>query len=600
MQVTFAGKRVRGVVAELADETDVPASRLRELSRVLGPHAWMTEQDLDLVSWAAERYGGTRGDVARHALPDRRVKEERRAEEAGWFPPGRGQRPTWDGDADVDPTAWARYGDAGQALLEAVRAGRGARYWRPLPDEDVAARVAELAGVCLAGGRDVLLLTPGPRSPIADAVGAAFGDIVADVRGRGPGLVHRGWLRARCGQARVVIGSRSVAFWPLERLGLAVVLDEANPAYKERRAPYHHAREVVLERARRTGAVALLHGLVPSAAAWAVMQERRVSPVVPRRDLERERAPAGAVDDASRRARFGDQALGALKAAVRAGQLGVVLASRRGEGTALACRECGRRLASPTCDSSMRHLDRSRVGCDRCGWSSRPRPRCRRCGHDRFVPLAAGAAHLGEELRRTFPDVPVAVLEGYDQPVPEAPAIVIMTRGSVFAEPPGDVGAVVTIDLDGQLRRPGLDAAEDALRLVMTAAAWTAGSRHHGPPRVVVQTRSADHHAVRALVGWDPGGFWRDEAVERAPLRFPPVASAIRLEAPIGAGLDLAATLPPDDQVLGPLEGDDGRARYLITTTDRVATVGALRTANAGWSKAGVDVRLDVDPVDVA
>ncbi|MDQ3931972.1 MAG: primosome assembly protein PriA, partial [Actinomycetota bacterium] len=267
VEVDFAGRRVRGLVVALTDESS--HGKVREVRRVLGPHTWATPEEIEVLRWAAERFAAPTAAVIRHALPPQRVRDvERRAEAAGWFPPGRAPRPPDPPHLAVDESAWGPYGTAGSRMRAAAERGGGAYYWRPLPDENLAARLVELAHATLAGGRDVLLVVPEPRSPAADALASTFRDVTVDARG-GPRArrLYRGWLEARCGRARVVIGERGVAFWHLARLGLGVIVDEANPALKERRAPRHHAREVVLERTRRAGAAAVLVGTVPSAAA---------------------------------------------------------------------------------------------------------------------------------------------------------------------------------------------------------------------------------------------------------------------------------------------------------------------------------------------
>ncbi|HSK23478.1 MAG TPA: hypothetical protein VK906_09895, partial [Egicoccus sp.] len=604
VQVAFAGRSVRGLVVDTGDDSEVPESRLRPLNRLLGEHVWVRPSELETLRWAAERFGAPLADVVRHALPARTVDVERRAADAGWYPPGSARRPRSDPPprAEAVEAAWAVYGDQGAALRAAVVGGSGSFLWRPLPGEDVAARIAELAQLCLAADRDVLLLVPDPASPVADAVVAGAGDLAVDLRGGpSPRVVYRRWLEARCGVARVVVGERGAAWMPLDRLGLAVVLDEANPAYKERRSPRHHARDVVLERARRAGGVGLAVGTVPSAVAWRLLRERRVLPVTPSRDEERRWRPDVTVDtgEGEPRARLTRAALRALRDAVRAGNYGVVLAGRRGEGRALVCAKCGERMACPTCASSLA-LHGQAVACVGCGWQAARVPACPACGERRVVPLAAGAERLGSELRRAL-DTPVAVLEGYGQPAPAPPAVLVMTRGSVLDRPPGPVGAVVLPDLDGALRRPSLDAAEDTLRLAMAVAAWTVHARVRTTPGVVVaQTREPEHPAVRALATWDPGAFWRAEVAVRAPLRFPPLAHALRLEfaqQPTDAVAAIRAALPAGDDLLGPVPVD-GRWQVLLKADDRAATLAALRPLRETWSHADIDVRVDVDPVD--
>jgi primosomal protein N' (replication factor Y) (superfamily II helicase) len=605
VQVAFAGRSVRGLVVGVGTSSAVDPDRLRPIRRLLGTHTWVRPDELAVLRWAAERFGAPLADVVRHALPGRVVDVERRAAAAGWFPPGAAPRPTSDPppDAPALAAAWTPYGASGAALLAAARSGAGAFLWRPLPGEDLGARLAELTQVTLAGGRDVLVVVPDPASPVADAVVRAAGDLAVDLRGGpSPRRHYRGWLEARCGVARVVVGERGVAFAPLERLGLAVVLDEANPAHKERRSPRHHVREVVLERARRARGVGLAIGTVPSAIAWGLLRDRRLRPVVPDRDAERRARPRVRVvtQQLQARARLSREATAALRAATDAGTYGVVLAARRGQGRVLVCRGCGERVACPTCASSLLVPPDAALLCEGCGWRARRVPRCPGCGGTEVVPLAAGAERLGAELARML-TAPVVVLEGYGRTAPPPPAVLVTTRGSVLDAPPGPVGAVVLPDLDGQLRRPTLDAAEDTLRLACAVAGWTVhGRADPAGSQVVAQTREPEHHVVAALAAWDPGGFWRAEAAERAPLRFPPAAQALRLEVAGDAATvaaELRAALPAEAELLGPLPAD-GRQGFLCKTADRRAVLVALRPLRERWSLEGVEARVDVDPVD--
>ncbi len=627
VQVGFSGRSRRGLVLEVLDRSDVDPARLRPLKKLLGEHVWATPEDVALLRWAADRFAAPLGDVLRHALPGRTVAVERRGVEQGWLDedPARWHEVTAPADVLGDdpavrrevPVAWRGHDGAAELFAAAAeRTGRSA-YWRPLPGEDVGARLAELASRVLAAGRGVLVLVPDPASFTADVLVSTLeeaGHEVVDVRGGpSPRVQYDRWLRARSGRARVVVGERGAAFWPVADLGLAVAVDEANPAFKERRSPRHHAREVVLERARRAGAVGLLVGLVPSAPAWRLLAERRLATVIPRREDERRAAPLVTVADerGGPRTRISHDALRAIRAAVAEGRHAVVLAARRGEGRALVCRSCGARVACPDCGGSTEAAGR-RLRCGSCGWDGIRR--CRSCSGEALVPLAAGAHRLAEELARTV-DVPVRVLEGYaPDEVPAPPAVLVATRGAVLDHPPGPVGAVVLADLDGLLRRPVLDAAEDALRLAMQLATWTTfevvdeqagepGARpasRDATARVVVQTREPDHPVVRALVAWDPKAFWTSEAAMRSVLRFPPAAHAIALDAPAGVDVatELRRALPPGDDVLGPLPDGD-RQRLLLKADDRSATLRALAPLREAHSRADVDLRVDVDPVQV-
>ena len=626
VEVVLAGRRTRGLVTEILDATDIPRSRLRPIGRRLGEAPWVDPDGIALLGWAAARFGAPLGDVVRHALPNRVIDEERRAEAAGWWPPRpeHQTRPTSTAQAApesgerMSPVDWSLYGRSGVNLLESVSADGGSFVLSPLPGDDLAGLVVDLAQRTLDAGRDVLIVVPGPISDVAErTLGLVAEEQRVDLRGGpSPRLAYRGWLRARSGRARVVVGERSAAFTPLARLGLAVVVDEADPTHKELRSPRHHVREVLLERARRAGGVGLCTGDVPSAITRALVTAGRLTMVAPDRSAVEMSRPVVRLEtgELEARARISRSGLRVLRRAVAEGGYGVVLAARRGEGRTLVCTRCGDLVRCTTCSASVA---RSRDGgwwCGTCGASSPRAPRCERCGPGALSPLAAGAERLGEELARSI-DAPVAVLEGHAPPVPSAPAILVMTRGSVLDRPPtgGDVRGVVLPDLDGSLRRPTLDAAEDALRLAFRVAGWTVAmtpdrvrdrleitSGSADAAHVIVETRDPQHHALRALVAWDADAFWIAEESLRAPLGLPPLRWALRLETgESGVLAGISGHVAPGDAVIGPLPVDGGRRAVLILCADRGTTLEALRPLREDASRRGVEMRLDVDPVDL-
>jgi primosomal protein N' (replication factor Y) len=369
VRVLFSGRRRDGWVVGLGDEPETDSARVQPLLQI-HPPVLFGEDELRLYRWVADRYAAPLAAVLRHAIPLRAAYVEREA--AAWPPPRR------DGAADRPPCAddaWRPY--HASVLLRAVTEGAGAWWLRPLPGEDAASLVADLVARCLAGGRDALVLSPDPASGVPDAALAQAPGAGADLRGSDdvPGR-YRAFLRARAGHARVAVGERGAVFAPLQRLGLIVVEDEANPAWKEQRSPRHHARDVALARAHLDGAVCVLLSDLPSAQLWRRLEEGFVQPVEVDRAEERRRAPRVEVVDRSdprpgaRRTRLSDAASRALSAAVCSGGAAVVLAARGGEGSALACRRCGRRRECPTCAASLRP---PRVGsARRAGGRGRP------------------------------------------------------------------------------------------------------------------------------------------------------------------------------------------------------------------------------------
>ncbi|HEX6256855.1 MAG TPA: hypothetical protein VFZ70_13700 [Euzebyales bacterium] len=596
VRVSFAGRRRNGWVVDVGTSTNADPAQIKALVDVRGPVARFDADDLRLCRWVARRWGGTLASVLRHAIPRRVAAAEDAI--AGWGDPAdvtAAERPPC-------PTrAWAHY--AGSALLRAAAsppdgAGPAPAFWlRPLPDDDVADLVVDLVDRCLAAGRSALVLAPDPHSPVPDACLARVGRDGADLRGaRSDRARYRAFLRGRTGHARVMVGERGAVFGPLRHLGLIVVTDEANPAYKERRSPRHHARDVALARGRMVGATTVLTGALPSAAVHRLLSRGDVVVVDAPRARVREQAPrVDVVDPHERqtvRSRLSAPADDAVRAAVAADGAAVVLVARRGDGTVLACRRCGLRAACPVCEGSLAPSRGGARRCATCGWQGPAEP-CAACADTAFAPLAAGTTRWGAELRTAYPEADVVVMEGFDAEGPaRRPAIAVMTRGSVVRRPAwlADATADVLVlpDADALLGRPRYDAAEDLLRLCLTAV-WT---RH-----MVIQTRQPAHPAIQALVRWDPDGFWRGEAARRAELGYPPSRVLVNVDLPTGDAETLTdairSALPPDDELTGP----DLDGRVVVKSNDPRGTLSALDPVRRRWARQDRRVTVDVDPV---
>ncbi len=289
VRVVFAGRRRTGWVVGVGDEPRTDPSRIRSLSLVQGEQTWFDPADVAWYRWIADRYAAELADVLRHALPDRVAAVEREA--AAW-PPAPAAAEVTAAVGPPDDAGWRRYPTAPVLLRAAEQRGAPGAFWlRALPDGDAGRLVTDLVVRCLRAGRSALVLAPDPGSPAPGAALAVARGLAVDLRGDDPRSRYRAFLRCRIGGARVAVGERSAVFAPLRDLGLVVVADEANPAYKERRSPRHHAREVALARARMAGAACVLLGDLPSAPLWRLLGAGHVTRIAPDRRSEGAGAP---------------------------------------------------------------------------------------------------------------------------------------------------------------------------------------------------------------------------------------------------------------------------------------------------------------------
>jgi len=572
VKVPFGGRRrVDGWVVGRADELPADA---RDLLRVVSPLPAFGPGELELLRWVADRYAGTVADALRLAVPPRVAAVDAAVAgdgaDAGSAAPARSGEPAPPAGTDAAAPPGPAVARAGpDPLVGLVAAGRGgAVYWRPLPGEDRGARVAALVEAALAAGRGAIVVTPevAAGSAVGDAVRKAFpdaADLASDLSDR---RRYRAWAELRRGRRLVVVGGRSAVLAPLPALGCVVIDDEANFAHKEQRTPRFHAREVALRRAARGRALCVLTGTVPSPEALAAMQAGQCRLLRPDRAAERHARPLVEVvdpdDEGPTAARLHPRALAAVRAALQRGESAYVLVPRRG-------------AADPA------------------------------------EPGARTAGQVAAELARILPGAPVWRLDrevvdpGAMPPwAGQRPGVIVGTVAGVKDHPPlTGCRTVVVVGADTALGQAEVRAAEDAYRTWSRAAAWC-GPGRASAGRLVLQTRHGGHHAVQALVRWDPEFFWRHELPRRVELRFPPARRLVLAEGQVpeeaaAARAALASALGPKAELLGPAAMGRGW-RIIAKVEDAEWAARALRPVLAEASRTGGPrMSVDVEPLEV-
>ncbi|MGX1616627.1 primosomal protein N' [Micromonospora chalcea] len=632
VKVRFAGQLVDGWLLERAESSEHP--KLAYLEKVVSPVPVLSPEVARLARAVADRYAGSLADVLRLAVPPRHARAEKAvtaeapsadadaptdapAPDGSSAPAPSAEGPASadaDARAEVDPRGWRDY-PAGPALLRALTDGRPARaVWSALPGEDWADRYADAVAATVAGGRGAVVVVADARD--LDRLDAALTAVLGAGRhvrltaADGPARRYRAFLAARRGDVAVVIGTRAAMFAPVDRLGLVAIWDDGDDLHAEPRAPYPHARDVLLTRAHLGDAAALVGGYARSAEAQLLVETSWAREVVADRAVVRARTPAMAPtgddpqlarDPGAASARLPSLAWTSARDALRADLPVLVQVPRRGYVPSVACADCRAPARCPHCAGPLALP--SAQGTPACRWCGRVTAAyaCPECGGRRLRASVTGARRTAEELGRAFPGVPVRT-SGREEvlaTVPGGAGLVIATPG---AEPVADggYGAVLLLDSWALLTRADLRAGEEALRRWMAAAALARPGTAGG--RVVVVADGA-LAPVQALLRWDSAWFAARELAERRELGFPP---AVRMASVTGvaeavADLLAGARLPGDAEVLGPVPADEGRERMLVRVPrSRAAALAEALHAAAGQRsarKAADPVRLQVDPL---
>lgn len=415
-----------------------------------------------------------------------------------------------------------------------------------------------LAAVIARGRRGIVLVPEIALTPQA----------MARFEGRFPGrvaLLHSGltdgerldeWRRIRAGQVDVVVGSRSALFAPVDRLGLIVVDEEHETAYKQDRTPTYHARDAAVRLGRLAGAAVVLGSATPSVEAYWLATQGEYHLV----EL-RERAPAGEP------ARAGDQppvaALAAptlppvtlvdLRAELRGGntsilsqplqdavaktlangEQAILFLNRRGMASSVVCRECGYAVRCSACDVSMTfHAGDRALICHYCGRREPAPSTCPMCWSAGIRYFGLGTERVELAVKRQFPQARVLrwdrdtartrqAHEDLLRAFAERRADVLVGTQMIAKglDLPG-VTLVGVVSADVALFLPDFRASERAFQL-LTQVAGRAG-RGERPGRVLVQTLNPEHFCIEAAARHDYAAFFAAEVAARRRFGYPP------------------------------------------------------------------------------
>ena len=593
VRVLFNGHELTGYIEERAATTDWTRTSLLPLKSVLSRVPSVAPEIFALAEALADRYASTVANVLRLAVPPRIAALDKK-----YAPLLPGYESAYLGDsapvstsdtpehADpehaassaTDPYAWlatpgapapfvldspALNPDApdaasvfsdyenGAEFIEDVAAGAATRaVMTVLPghlEHTWADVLATALAAAAASGRGAIAVVPTAKN--LDLLEAALAErLPADSFVRlssdsTPHTRYHGFVKARLGQVPVVIGTRAAAYAPVANLGLVVCWDDGDSSLVEQRAPYCHARDVLLLRASAENTAALFAGFSMSSEAARLVRTRWASHVRAPRALVRDYSPrifsTGsefelARDPLAAMARIPHLAFEHARRALARGPV-LVQVARSGYIPSFSCERCRMPARCGECSGPLSVASGSSVpSCSWCGHLAQ-QWRCSECGFTHWRYSAAGATRTAEELGRAFPNVPVISSAGdhVRASVGPEPALVVATPG---AEPVafGGYAAALLLDADKMLRFDSLRAPEAALRRWLNAAALVRPAALEG----TVVTTASPSPVEQALVRWDPAWFAREELEERAQTGLPP---AVRTAAVTGAEADVRA-----------------------------------------------------------
>lgn len=437
----------------------------------------------------------------------------------------------------------------------------------------------------LAQGRSAIMLVPeiGLTPQFIRLFVGRFGDTVSVLHSAlSAGERYDSWKKIRSGRARVVIGTRSAVFAPVRDLGLIVLDEEQDSAYKSEQSPRYHARDVAKRRVQQENAVLVLGSATPSIESYYGAQQGRYPMFTLRERYQGAALPQVTIADIRGESRagwtytIGQTLYEALQENLERGEQSILFLNRRGNSRVIGCSMCGWVPECPSCSTTLTyHSVSGRAMCHFCGASIEISGLCPVCYSPHLFTECPGTQKVEEELHAILPKARVLRMD----------ADTTSKKGShhhlleVFAKGRADillgtqmvakgldfdhVTLVGVLDADQSLFAQDYRAKERTFSLI-TQVVGRAGRRGK-QGRAIIQTYNPDHPVLLCAARQDYEQFYADEIESRQALLMPPVEQMLMLT---GTGENesdvLAALLRLKQRILSLMEGQFSDFHYPV------------------------------------
>ncbi|MDO4648813.1 MAG: primosomal protein N' [Eubacteriales bacterium] len=368
-----------------------------------------------------------------------------------------------------------------------------------------------------------------------------FGEQVSVLNSRlSQGERYDQFRKAREGQVSIMVGPRSALFTPFPNLGLIIIDEEHEPAYKSESTPRYHARETAIYRGSQEHALVVLGSATPSLEAYYAAKQGKYC-LVELAGRYRERAlPQVSIVDLRQELREGNRSILSrtlaenLKECLDNKEQAMLFLNRRGYAGFISCRSCGYVVKCPHCDVSLAQHNHGRLICHYCGYETAEMEKCPECGSPYIGGFKAGTQQVEKVIQKMFPKTRVLRMDydttrtkGSYEGILSAFAnheadVLIGTQMIVKGHDFPKVTLVGVLAADLSLNESNYRCGERTYQL-LTQAVGRAG-RGERLGRAVIQTYHPDHYSIQAAAEQDYEKFYEEEMLFRTLMDYPPEA----------------------------------------------------------------------------
>ena len=539
-----SGNRTRtGYVVDISEKAEYDVTKMKSIAGIVAGSVTADSRIISLAWWMKERYGSTMNQALKTVLPvKRKVKARNRQVVRSMVDVQIKEAEILlnEEQRQIAEDFCSRYdrGDRAPSLIYGITGSGKTEVYM------------EMISHVLKQGRQVIVLIPEISLTYQTVMRfyRRFGSCISVMHSRlSAGERWDQYERARQGETQVMIGARSALFTDFPDLGLIIMDEEHEGAYKSESTPRYHAREVAEKLAGMRDAAFVMGSATPSLEAYTRAREGiyRLYTLKNRAGEGSVLAAAEVVDlrkemEAGNKSIFSRRLQELIRDRLEKKEQVMLFMNRRGYSSFVSCRSCGEAVKCPHCDVTLTLHNKTRLVCHYCGYMVPLPKKCPSCGSPYLAGFGTGTQKIEELTKAMFPqarvlrmDLDTTSKKGGHQEILSAFAkgeadILIGTQMIVKGHDFPGVTLVGILAADASLYAPDYRSGERTFQLLVQAAGRA--GRGKKPGTAVIQTYTPDHYVVKASAVQDYLEFYRQEMGYRKLMKYPPAAHMLSIQ----------------------------------------------------------------------
>ena len=539
-----SGNRTRtGYVVDISEKAEYDVTKMKSIAGIVAGSVTADSRIISLAWWMKERYGSTMNQALKTVLPvKRKVKARNRQVVRSMVDVQIKEAEILlnEEQRQIAEDFCSRYdrGDRAPSLIYGITGSGKTEVYM------------EMISHVLKQGRQVIVLIPEISLTYQTVMRfyRRFGSCISVMHSRlSAGERWDQYERARQGETQVMIGARSALFTDFPDLGLIIMDEEHEGAYKSESTPRYHAREVAEKLAGMRDAAFVMGSATPSLEAYTRAREGiyRLYTLKNRAGEGSVLAAAEVVDlrkemEAGNKSIFSRRLQELIRDRLEKKEQVMLFMNRRGYSSFVSCRSCGEAVKCPHCDVTLTLHNKTRLVCHYCGYTVPLPKKCPSCGSPYLAGFGTGTQKIEELTKAMFPqarvlrmDLDTTSKKGGHQEILSAFAkgeadILIGTQMIVKGHDFPGVTLVGILAADASLYAPDYRSGERTFQLLVQAAGRA--GRGKKPGTAVIQTYTPDHYVVKASAVQDYLEFYRQEMGYRKLMKYPPAAHLLSIQ----------------------------------------------------------------------